>query len=321
LQDIGWTLPLYNPDAVKVTFNANGGSGNMASQNFIKDVEQTLKANTFTKTGYSFKNWNTLQNGTGTSYQDKGTIIVSENTTLFAQWDANVYTLTFQPNGGTVTPTSKSVIYDLPVGALPIPERTGYTFREWRINTTVIKEETIWNYSQNSTATAIWIANTHTITASATTGGTISPAGAIIVLEGGDKAFTITPADGNRLLDVFVDDKSVGAVNEYEFQNVVAAHSIHAVFDAVDVGENKYAPTVQITPNPTTGKLRIENGELKMENIVIFDVYGRKLPSYISSHTSHPSSLNLDISHLSAGIYFLKIETEKEIITRRVIKN
>jgi hypothetical protein len=59
----------------------------------------------------------------------------------------------------------------------------------------------------------------------------------------------------------------------------------------------------RIYPNPTTGKLRIESGKLKIENVEIYDIYGRKL----SQFTFHDSQVEVDISHLPSGIYFLRI--------------
>ena len=75
--------------------------------------------------------------------------------------------------------------------------------------------------------------------------------------------------------------------------------------------------TVTVFPNPTAGKLRIKNYELLITNIDIFDVSGRFLSS-LTSQLSHEAIL--DISHLSSGIYFLQIQTEKGIITEKVIK-
>ena len=43
----------------------------------------------------------------------------------------NYYTVTFDPNGGTVDQTSKSVKYGEKYGTLPIPTREGYTFKGW----------------------------------------------------------------------------------------------------------------------------------------------------------------------------------------------
>jgi len=81
--------------------------------------------------------------------------------------------------------------------------------------------------------------------------------------------------------------------------------------DGVKVSENEMGK-IRVYPNPTTGELRIENLELKIEKITIFDVYGRNVLT--SSETT------LNISHLSAGIYFVKINIEKGEVVRKVVK-
>lgn len=50
---------------------------------------------------------------------------------LYAVWAANQYTVTFNPNGGTVSPTSQTVVYGQKYGALETPTRTGYKFDGW----------------------------------------------------------------------------------------------------------------------------------------------------------------------------------------------
>jgi len=82
-----------------------------------------------------------------------------------------------------------------------------------------------------------------------------------------------------------------------------------------DMGNDQ---NIVIYPNPTTGELKIENGELKIENVEIYDVYGRRQKIILNSQFSILNSI--DISHLSAGIYFIQIETEKETITKKVVK-
>ena len=71
-----------------LTFNANGGSGTMSAQTFEEGVSQALAANTFTRDGYVFNGWNTAANGSGTSYTDKQSITISQNITLYAQWES-----------------------------------------------------------------------------------------------------------------------------------------------------------------------------------------------------------------------------------------
>jgi hypothetical protein len=73
---------------------------------------------------------------------------------------------------------------------------------------------------------------------------------------------------------------------------------------------------IKVYPNPTTGKLIVDNGQLTIGNVEIYDIYGRKF----SHFTIHVSPIEIDISHLSSGIYFLKIQTENGTVTKKVIK-
>ncbi|MBI4765385.1 MAG: fibronectin type III domain-containing protein [Deltaproteobacteria bacterium] len=72
--------------------------------------------------------------------------------------------------------------------------------------------------------------NAYTITASAGTGGGISPSGAVSVQSGASQTFIITPNSGYRVSGVTVDGASVGAVTTYTFTNVTANHTIAATF-------------------------------------------------------------------------------------------
>jgi len=64
---------------------------------------------------------------------------------------------------------------------------------------------------------------------------------------------------------------------------------------------------LQVYPNPTTGQLRITNYELRENTVIeIFDIYGKN----VTPLTSHSSPLILDISHLTNGMYFLKIDNK-----------
>ena len=79
------------PTELTVTFEANGSAeypveGTMAPQTVTANTETQLNANTFTREGYNFTGWNTEADGTGTSYADGATVNLTENTTLYAQW-------------------------------------------------------------------------------------------------------------------------------------------------------------------------------------------------------------------------------------------
>jgi len=311
--DMGWTIP--DPNAIYVTFNANGGEGTMTQQEFTIGVAQNLKANSFTKEGCSFSKWTTNQNGTGTSYTNQQSVTISDHLTLYAQWNANTYTLTFNPGtDGTVDITSKQVTYGEPVGALPQAQRPGYKFVGWRILGTPyydIDEQYIWNFGQDKTATARWEMITYTITATATPGGKISPPATNTVQEGNDKTYTITPNQDYYIGDVLVDDVSVGAVSEYTFFNVTADHTIHAVFTNVGIKENKSCTTILMVPNPAsqTVELRITNYELRVTHIEFYNIFGQVVKTVpFAGETSQESvTQKIDISDFCAGLYMVKV--------------
>jgi hypothetical protein len=73
----------------------------------------------------------------------------------------------------------------------------------------------------------------HTITASAGSGGSISPSGDVSVDDGDDQEFIITPNDGYAINDVQVDSVSVGRLPSYTFTNVTDDHTIEASFEAL----------------------------------------------------------------------------------------
>jgi len=70
----------------------------------------------------------------------------------------------------------------------------------------------------------------HTITASARTGGTISPSGRTMATAGADRTFLVSANTGYHVADVLVDGRSVGAVSRHTFENVNGNHSISALF-------------------------------------------------------------------------------------------
>lgn len=81
------------------------------------------------RTGYNFDGWFTAPDG-GTQVTSS-TKMRAAYTKVYAHWTIKSYTLTFDPNGGTVSETSRSVQYNSAYGELPTPTREGYTFDGW----------------------------------------------------------------------------------------------------------------------------------------------------------------------------------------------
>ena len=82
------------PVELTVTFEANGSAeypvkGTMAPQTVTAKTDTALNVNTFTREGFTFNGWNTAADGTGASYADGAPVNLTENTTLYAQWEDN----------------------------------------------------------------------------------------------------------------------------------------------------------------------------------------------------------------------------------------
>jgi uncharacterized repeat protein (TIGR02543 family) len=127
-----WTAVTYTVD-----YNANGGVGTTGSSAHTYDHAGNLTANGFSRTGYTFGGWNTVADGSGTTYAGGASVsnlssIDGAAITLYAQWTAITYAVAYHANGGSGTMTASTHTYDIPQNladnAFTI---TGYTFVGW----------------------------------------------------------------------------------------------------------------------------------------------------------------------------------------------
>jgi uncharacterized protein (TIGR02145 family)/uncharacterized repeat protein (TIGR02543 family) len=145
-----WTLIAYS-----VTFDANGGT--VATTSSTTGAGGTLASlPTPTRTGYTFNGWYTATTG-GTQITTNTPF--SATATIYAQWTLVTYTITFDANGGTVSPTSSTTDAGGMLTSLPTPTRTGYTFYDWyivNINGQMVTVTTSTVFSANTTIYAQW---------------------------------------------------------------------------------------------------------------------------------------------------------------------
>lgn len=128
---------LVKPVTVKITFHANDGTDSTEVQSVILEsdsvpVNTKLRANGFTREHYTFLNWNTSDDGTGTEYQDGATVSVNEDMDLHAIWEPVVYTITYDLDGGTnneANPDQYTI--ETETFELNAPEKEGYDFVGW----------------------------------------------------------------------------------------------------------------------------------------------------------------------------------------------
>ncbi len=89
------------------------------------------------------------------------------------------------------------------------------------------------NITQNHSIGVTFTTDVYTITASAGTGGSISPSGAIAVAHGASQTFTFAPQAGYHVANVTVDGQSLGSIESYAFSNITGNHTISVNFSAV----------------------------------------------------------------------------------------
>lgn len=111
-----------------VSFNANGGSVSPTSASGTNSGGVVLP--TPSRTNYSFLGWYTASSGGSYVGGGGSAYYPTSNTTLYAQWQIITYTVSWNANGGSVSPTSSSVNAGSSVTA-PTPTRSGYTFNGW----------------------------------------------------------------------------------------------------------------------------------------------------------------------------------------------
>ncbi len=100
----------------------------------------------------------------------------------------------------------------------------------------------------------------HSIAASVSGLGSITPSDTLFILEGANQQFTITPASGYRTDSVLVDGVNLGALSSYEFVNVYSNHTIQAFFSiaiitkniSVDAGWNMISLPVTVADSDKT---------------------------------------------------------------------
>ncbi|MBK8150282.1 MAG: InlB B-repeat-containing protein [Acidobacteria bacterium] len=232
-----------------VAYDANGGTGSQTDPNSPYASGSTvtvLGTGTIARTGYTFANWNTAANGSGTSYAPSATFSIAANTTLYAQWTINSYTVTFNGNGSDGGATASQTNNYNTVAALTSNgfTRTGYTFAGW--NTLAGGGGTAYADGANYTFTADiqlyaqWTIITYTLNYAAGANGSLTGNTSQNVTYGGNgTAVTAVPDSGYQ----FVNWSDSSTANPRTDTNVTGNISVTANFTA-DVC---YAPPIGMT--------------------------------------------------------------------------
>jgi len=127
-----WTFTLtVTASDETVTFDANGGTGSMASESDTGPAALTL--NHFTRSRHTFVHWNTEANGSGVNYANGAQYSFATSSTLYAQWKARKiasHIVTFAPNHGTGVMIAETAAAPTAISSNRF-RRNGYKFVDW----------------------------------------------------------------------------------------------------------------------------------------------------------------------------------------------
>lgn len=180
-----------------VSFDSNGG-GTAPAGIKVSYGSKYGTLGTVTRTGYTFQGWYTAKTG-GSKVTSDTVFTGTSNQTLYARWQANTYTVTFDSNGGSTAPDSIKVSYGSKYGTLGTVTRPGHEFLGWytaKTGGTKVAKDTVFKNTSNQTLYAQWKFVNYTVTWDVGEGYTVkverisSPEGASIgALSNGDEIF------------------------------------------------------------------------------------------------------------------------------------
>ncbi len=149
-------------ESYTITYNANGGTGAPSSQSKPQGVSITLSNTIPVRNGYTFLGWGTSSTATTVAYKAGGTYSANASATLYAVWKANIYTVTYDANGGTGAPASQTKTHGVVLKlSSTVPTRTDYKFVGWGVTadstTAVYNPGDAYESDMSATLYAIWV--------------------------------------------------------------------------------------------------------------------------------------------------------------------
>ena len=120
-----------------------------------------------------------------------------------------------------------------------------------------------------------------------------------------------------ELLNLEVGTSYVAQVTAHCTNGVWSEPSNQISFTTSTVGVGNYELNqTEIYPNPTTGQFRVQNSELRIQSVEVYDVYGK----LITTVKVDGNSAELDLSGNASGVYFTRIITDRGVVTKRIVK-
>ncbi|MCF8295937.1 MAG: T9SS type A sorting domain-containing protein [Saprospiraceae bacterium] len=86
----------------------------------------------------------------------------------------------------------------------------------------------------------------------------------------------------------------------------------------IGVKEIKLIPDISVLPNPTTNKIYIESGKFEINKIELINSLGST--HNIPVNKFNFGRLEIDLSEFESGVYFLRLNIDEGILTKKIIK-
>ena len=287
---------LTNPTDIIISFDANGGEGEMPLQGALTGKAVNIDKNQFTRPGYIFVGWRDENNN---FYSDGAKITLNHSITLYAEWE-EAYKITFVGNGGLYNGESEYVIYVKRNSEVTLDsckfKYTGFIFNKWSSqdgkeysNGAVIEEVT-----GDMILTAEWIRRQSTNTDTEGTGGSSGGSGG----GGGGGGNTLSqlpnakPAETTVAKDLSTTPINFNTINSTWtlatdgkwHLNVVGATGI------VEEVKNQWACISKL--------VNINGQQITVQDLYYFDEKGNMLTGWLTDSTGKKYFLDNDMKEL-----------------------
>ena len=314
------------------TSNATMGSVSPAGASTVNEGSSFIATAT-ANDGYHFVNW-TNAAGTVVSTNNPYNFTVTANTTLTAHFEANDPAITYynvnvisaNTNMGNVNSTASGSVAENTSVTVTATANPGYHFVNWtNAAGTVVTTDNPYTFTVTSdiTLTANFEANpvtqyTVTLNTADATMGTVSPEGATTVNEGESFTATATPLEGYRFVNWTNETGTeVSTANPYTF-TVTADVTLIAKFE-VEIGINEVtlAQNISLMPNPADNYIELRvNSNVVVKEAVVYNAFGQMIQT-VNLTDNHA---RIDLSNVSSGMYFVRVNGEGVMATKKFIK-
>ena len=117
-----------------------------------------------------------------------------------------------------------------------------------------------------------------------------------------------------RLLCYSVNDESLIEFPEYDYDSI--PDDCYSIGDISNIKEYNISSGVRLYPNPATDELTVDNGQIYMKEMYVYDVVGKEVKHLKSSNTK----ITVSVGDLCPGVYMVKVLSEDGIAMKKFVK-